>query len=201
MGRVVVAVAILICIIIAASGPALHTEVARATQDGPKAEKPEPLKPADSILDKLKELKKGVTDEAELQRLFGPPDRMECPDRYGSSSVVDWVWERTTAVQVDFKDGKAVRIIGTFSAQVPSPTITPDNFKKAEVGMSVEKLEQLFGKKFSMIEDKDSVTRIWGERVEYKVPVIKTKSGKHDVGKVGSGYGHMATNVITKPIR
>lgn len=153
----------------------------------------EPVGAPESLKATFAGLEPGKATRAQVFAALGPPDKVVCPDQFGSPNVEDLTWNRVTAVQVEFKDGKVDRWTAAFSPLLPSATVTPENADKLAPGLSEKEVAAVLGEKYARVAGQDdpdgTFVGVWGQTVRMTVSVIREDNGKgrYKKGTVGGG--------------
>jgi hypothetical protein len=103
--------------------------------------------------------------EAEVVALLGPAQSMKRPvakelGRPPADRELGWEW--TTLIAVRYKDGKVSEVSGVFSDQLRVDRLTPDNFRRIQVGLTQKQVVDILGDSYGTLTGGDSVEDQWG---------------------------------------
>jgi hypothetical protein len=88
----------------------------------------------------------GRLTRAEVVAKLGPPDEVALPDKtekLNPDAELALAWREATFIEVELKGGKATRIEGRFSPNLPRRRVNRDNFNKPQLGMSKADVTEL----------------------------------------------------------
>jgi hypothetical protein len=87
--------------------------------------------------------------EGDVFRKMGPPDfifNAADPDVPGAEAdELGMIWRDQARIDIDFKDGRVLKLRGQFSPNTPSDQITLENFRRLKAGMNGPEVEGVLG--------------------------------------------------------
>jgi hypothetical protein len=133
----------------------------------------EPKPPADkvrirSLDERYAQVVAGVRKlkEAEVVALLGPAHTMKRPVAKKAGQLPadrELSWELTTRITIRYKDGKVSEVVGVFSDFLPVERVTPDTFRRVQVGMTQKEVIEILGDRYATLTVGDGLGDQWGE--------------------------------------
>ena len=143
----------------------------------------EPKQPADkagtsSLDERYAKVVAGVRKlkEAEVVALLGPAHTMKrpVPEEKGQPAADrELGWELSTRIIVHYKDGRVKAVSGVFSEYLPVERVTPDTFRRVQVGLTKKEVVEILGETESTVELADGVGDRWGAAWSIKLGLDK----------------------------
>jgi hypothetical protein len=121
---------------------------------------------------------RGKLTEADVLAKLGPPDEICLAEPPFIIPDVKKTWQDINRIEIDFKDGKATRIVGRFSPVSPAADLNEEVLRRIKSGMTVAQVERalLLAPREKLNRQDKSVRYVWHQE--------RRLSATFDKGKV-----------------